>query len=228
MKSQIIGPEKIERSPSPETLPLDLKKGKIIVDSPSYQKMKTHYSELWEPILIIINKLEIFFGDHKLEWALIDGKMIVKLARKIKNYHKNNRNPIAIKIPPIDMAHCIMNQDIIKASMLIPGRKFKGGKGIEIASKTIQSYWRNSKIQRNQKKLRILEKATKIIQCFFNLKKKLKESRRAIAEMKRDRAEEFQFLLKKFVKEWEDIKCLERVEIHINSFAYEVNMQNFI
>ena len=174
-------------------------------------------------ITIVITKLENFFAEHKIEWAYLDGKKIVKLARKIKNNNKN-KNPILSKISLSELAHCILNQEIVKASMLISGRKFKGGKGAEIASKVIQSYWRNGKAQRDHKKFKIQNKAIQKIQNIFIKKRNLKATRKIICEVKKEREEEFQLLLKKFVKEWEDIKCLERVEIHINSFAYQVNL----
>lgn len=210
----------MERSKSPESLKLDLKNGKIFADTPSYQTMKQHYSEIWEMITIVITKLENFFAEHKIEWAYLDGKKIVKLARKIKN----SKNPLLSKIPLAELAHCILNQEIVKASMLISGRKFKGGKGAEIASKVIQCYWRNGKTGREQKKLKIKSNAIRIIQNIFIMKRNLKETRKILCEIKKEREEEFKLLLKKFVNEWDDVKCLDRVEIHINSFAYQVNM----
>lgn len=223
IKSQRLYLEKTERSKSPETLKLDLKKGKIFVDTPSYQSMKEHYLEIWDMIKIVITKLENFFAEHKIEWAYLDGKKIVKLARKIKNNNKN-KNPILSKISLSELAHCISNQEIVKASMLISGRKFKGGKGAEIASKIIQSYWRNGRDRREEKKLKIQAKAITKIQSVFIMKRNLRETKKIISDVKKEREEEFQLLLKKFVKEWDDVKCLERVEIHINSFAYQVKV----
>ena len=72
--------------------------------------------------------------------------------------------------------------------------------------------------------MKIQSKAIKKIQNVFIMKRNLKETRKIISEIKKEREEEFQQLLKKYVKEWEDVKYLERVEIHINSFAYQVNL----
>lgn len=115
-----------------------------------------------------------------------------------------------------------MNQEIIKSSMLIPNKKFKGGKATEIAAKIIQEAYRKRLYYKKYLLDKLKNKCARKIQVNWRLHIILKNTKNKIKEVENENEEEFEFLLNKFKKEWDDIKCLERVEIHINSFAFEV------
>ena len=99
---------------------------------------------------------------------------------------------------------------------------YKGARGRENAAIKIQSFWRMFRAMRNYLRMRILIQKITIIQQNFRVYLKHKETIKKIKERSHEQFESYKNRMESFKSDWQEIKLRKRIEIHINSFNFDV------
>lgn len=201
-------------------LKLSIKKGQFVESDPAFQFFKKYNTQNWSFIVQVMKKLEKLLEEHDIRYADIKAEQILLVA-KLPN-----------KIEKTHLVSCILNQEIIKSSMKLPTKKFTGIKAEENAVRFLQVFWKSLRLLRRKKKVVLQNKLAKRIQQTWRIYKLYKNTKQTIKSNFNDFVDDYADLLKKFKKQWPDIKGIERVEIHLNSFSYSemqrLTIENFL
>lgn len=201
-------------------LQLAVKQGQFYENSVEFQFFKKYNQQNWGLITQLLKKIENFLEENEIKFVHIRADKLLSLIPNIKRLEKSQ------------IVQCIMNQDIIKSSMYLPSKRFKGIKAEELAITFIKQTWKGLKRRRAQKRERLCLKMAKTIQQYWRVYKMYQKTKEILKTNEREFFEEYTEILKKFKKQWEDIKGIERVEVHINSFSYtetqRLTMENFL
>ena len=175
---------------------------------------------LWSSISQILKKIEVLLEENQIRYADINAEKVYELANFVKKVEKS------------ELVGCILNQEIVKSSMKLPTKKFQGLKAEEMAAKCVQTFWKELHFKREIKRKFLRNKMAKKIQQCWRIYKLYMRTKETIKENFKEFVDDYAELLKKFKKEWQDIKGIERVEIHLNSFSYSedqrLTMENYL
>ena len=206
--------------PDWKKLHLSIKKGKFVESDVNFQVFRKYNSANWSRISMILKKIENLLEDNEIRFADIKSKKVIELA----NFHS--------KISKNHLISCIVNQEIIKSSMKLPTKRFKGLNAEEMAIRFLQKFYRELKKKREIKINALRNKSAKKIQQCYRIYKLYMATKATIRFNYNEFIEDYSDILKKFKREWPDIKGIERVEIHLNSFSYNevqrLTMENFL
>lgn len=202
---------------------LQVKKGRFYENDPNYQLFKKYNQQNWTSIQALFKRIEFLLDENYIKYADIDAERVLSLLEV-------NRFPR--KISKIGLVSCILNQEIIKNSMKLPAKKFKGMKAEDAAVRYLQSFWRSLRKIREAQKIKQREKMVLRIQQCWKIYSLYMRTKKRITENFQEFVDDYGQILKKFQKEWPDIKGIERVEIHLNSFSYtedqRLTMENIL
>jgi len=203
-----------------KNLRLFVKKGKFVESYPEFQRFHKNNLLIWSSISQILKKIEALLEENQIRYADINAEKVYDLANLMKKVEKN------------ELVACILNQEIVKSSMKLPTKKFKGLKAEEMAAKCVQTFWKALHFKREKKRKFLCIKMAKKIQRYWRIYKLYMKTKETIKENFKEFVDDYADLLKKFKKEWQDIKGIERVEIHLNSFSYSedqrLTMENYL
>ena len=144
-----------------------IRKGRTLNETPEFQSYKRICENIWEPISNIIKSLEKLLHNYGVPLATIDGKKVARLAvQKKKNLNMN------------ELLDCVVNSEEVNQVLKIPSLMFKGPKGRDLAVVKIQSFWRMSCAMRDYKRIKVLIEKVRIIQSYFRVFLKYKNSKR--------------------------------------------------
>jgi len=199
---------------------LSIKKGRFCETEPSFQLFRKYNQGSWSFIQSLIKKLEVLLDENQIKFVDINAEKLLLLAT------------FPGKVDKPQLVSCILNKEIIKNSMKLPARKFRGPKAEEQATICIQRFWRALQIKRDLKRKKQREKMVHRIQQCWKIYKLYMKTKKTIKVNFSEFMDDYGQILKKFKKEWPDIKGIERVELHLNSFSYSedqrLTMENFL
>lgn len=208
------------RTISWKNVKLPVKKGRFVELEPSFQIFRKYNQANWTGIQGIMKKFEAMLDENQIKFCDVNAEKMLSLVFFPGRIEKQQ------------LVSCIMNPEIIKNSMKLPAKMFKGKKAQDMAATYIQRYWRNFQVkQALQDKKRREKMAHKIQQC-WKIYKLYKNTKKIIKEGFDEFIDDYSQVLRKFKKEWPDIKGIERVEVHLNSFSYNedqrLTIENFL
>jgi hypothetical protein len=126
----------------------------------------------------------------------------------------------------------VVNKEEVGKIIKIPSRMFKGPKGPELASITIQKNWRMYKAHTAYNQLKFLMGKATIIQRRFRLYQFQKQTKAKVEELTNESLFVWKEMMEEFKNKWQDIKRKKRIEIHVNSISVSemkrMSMEKFL
>ncbi|EDV26484.1 uncharacterized protein TRIADDRAFT_63760 [Trichoplax adhaerens] len=120
---------------------------------------------------------------------------------------------------------CVENIADVMKLISIPGRRFKGADGSNIAAIKIQAYWRRHKDRKVYLALRRQKWAAGIIAMSWLMSLKLSVIRKQLKQRRLEELEKFRDLSNDLKNNWKKIKGSSHVVIHIPSLGYSENIR---
>ena len=208
------------RTISWKNVKLQIKKGRFVELDPSFQVFRKYNQGNWTGMQGLMKKIEGMLDENQIKFCDVNAEKMLSLLF------------FPGKIEKQQLVSCIMNQEIIKNSMKLPAKMFKGKKGQEMAARYILQYWRNFKVKQTIQTKKRREKMAHRIQQSWKIYKLYSKTKQTIKESFDEFIDDYSQVLRKFKKEWPDIKGIERVEVHLNSFSYNedqrLTIENFL
>lgn len=191
---------------------LVIRKGVLIEESPEFASYKRTYQLVFGKIKDIMSLLEQLAKKYEVDYMHVDGKRIAQLSE-------------AVKKPSYEqLVSCIVNPEIQKDLLKYSNQEKDANYSPDQISAVIliQKNYRMSKHYKQYQKQKDILNRIKKIQKFTRLFLNKLAFKRKIQDKNSQLHQNFQKQLKLFLVEWGDLKYKKRVEIHINSFSFDV------
>lgn len=198
-----------------------IRKGKTIDTTPEFLSYKRTYTSRWGEITIVIHALEKLLGEYQVPLAYIDGKKVLKLA--IDPFKKWTVD---------DLLNCISNQDTVLEYVKIPGKRFAGTNGKELAATCISKTFRMYSQKKKYKLTKMFNDSANVIKHAYKRYRNGKQVKEKISQKFKEELDIWRQMMQEFKEKWGEIKKKKRVEIHINSISIaelkRMSMEKFI
>lgn len=185
--------------------------GKTKVTSQDYLNFKQHYCLSWGSILTLILNLEEFLKNYRIPIAFIDGDRLADLSLVFE----------LGQTPTFQhFLSCILNAEDVENIFKMPGRRYLGPKGTDMAAIKIQSTWRRYKDRSAYLQYRKRKWAAGVIAISWIMSCKISMVRKQLRETRKLQLRRFKMRNKEFRENWPHIKNSRRVIIHLPSLGY--------
>ena len=148
-----------------------IRKGKTIETTPEFISYKRTYATRWSEITLVVHALEKLLSEYNVPLAYVDGKKAARLAT----------DPFK-KWTVDDLLNCIVNQDTVLVHVKIPGRRFAGPNGKELAATFISKTWKMYKLKKQFKFMRMFNAAARKITTAYKLYKTARQFKEKITQ----------------------------------------------
>lgn len=191
--------------------------GRTRVTSQDYLNFKQHYCLSWGTILTLILNLEELLSNYSVPIAFIDGDRLADLALVFELGQQPTFQHFLT---------CILNAEDVENIFKMPGRRYLGPKGTDMAAIKIQSTWRRYKDRSAYLQYRKRKWAAGVIAISWIMSCKISMVRKQLKETRKLQLRRFKTRAKEFRDNWPRIKNSRRVIIHLPSLGYPQHIRD--
>ncbi len=187
-----------------------IRKGQTLTSTPEFKSFHRTNLATWGAITNVISALENILEQFQVPVAYIDGKTVIELAAD------------ELRKPSVDeLLQCIVNIDQVNTMMRLPGRRYGGEDGPNLAATKIQAGWRRFVCRTSYLNYQEAAKAASAIQIGWRQSQEYFTNRARLRQKRADEEERWQRLTMGFAEKWDDVQEKRRVVIHVPSISRE-------
>ena len=184
---------------------------------PELDKFREQSNTQWHLSRKILDAIEMLLQNFAIPLAFISVNKMWPLVQNLE---------AGIKPEKEDLLSTIVNRFEVEELMAMPGRRFMGKDGQQMAAIVIQSWWRGMIQRKRYQAWRASKLRTGLVALHWLMNAKMARVRRLLQQSRADHLQTYRDRLAALAEAWPRMKNRRRLVIHLPSFGLQQHIRN--